>query len=234
MEHADRFAVELEHAAHHVLRLVGNGGMQERHRIVDHAERRRIHAIEHRAAALGRAYDLVPARLDEHGHARLLGHGAHAGEVRAKRIERPVGKTVVADGVGRVGAARLGADRAAAEELGKAQAGFVLGQVIGKLCGIGRGQVLVAAEHGHLDPGLVEHATQVRGQLGREATPVDPQAREEHLARELQAGKTELPRHADALIDRAGRQVMQAHAHTERGACRRVVPAGRAAATRHA
>ena len=140
-----------------------------------------------------------------------LGPIADACKSVCKRFECPIGHAVVSNAVLRIGATGLGANRASAEHLGKVQACLVLGNVIHELLAIGRRQILIAAEHGDRNARLVEHRTQMVGKLAGQAASIDPHRCVEHLARQLNARKAQLSRHADAFLDGPLRKVVQTH-----------------------
>ena len=185
--------------------------MQQRHRVVNHTERRARHTLEHLAATLGRVDRLIPARLDQNLTAHCLGTTTDILETLHKCVECLVGHAIVRHSVLHVGTTGLGAHRTAAEHLGKVQACLVLGIVVHQLLAIGRRQVFIAAEHGDRDARLLEHLTQVVGKLARKAQTVDAHRLIEHLARQLDARKAQLACHANALLDRSLRKVVQAH-----------------------
>ena len=214
MQHANLAAAQIEHVRRNLLRLADNARMQQRHRVVNHAERRARHTLEHLAAALRCVNSLVPAGLDQNLPAHGLGARADIFETLNKRIERLVGHAVVRHGVLHVRTTGLGANRAAAEHLGKAQACLVLGKVVHKLLAVGSRQVFIAAENSDRNACLVEHRAQVVGKLARKAQAVDAHRLIEHLARQLDARKAQLARHANALLDRSLRKVVQAHARS--------------------
>ena len=188
--------------------------MQQRHRVVNHTERRARHALKHLAATLRRVNSLVPAGLNQNLLAHGLGACADIFETLHKCVECLVGHAIVRHSVLHVGTTGLGAHRAATEHLGKVQACLVLGKVIHELLAIGRRQVFIAAEHGDRNARLVEHRAQVVGKLARQAQAVDAHRLIEYLARELDARKAQLARHANALLDRSLRKVVQAHARS--------------------
>ena len=101
-----------------------------------------------------------------------------------------------------------------AEHLGKVQACLVLGKVIHELLAIGRRQILIAAEHGDRNARLVEHRTQMVGKLAGQAASIDSHRCVEHLARQLNARKAQLSRHANAFLDGSLRKVVQTYARS--------------------
>ena len=143
-----------------------------------------------------------------------LGALADTCESVHKRIECLVGHTVVSNAVLRVGTTGLGANRAAAEHLGKVQACLVLGKVIHELLSIGRRQILIAAEHGNRNACLIEHRTQVLGKLASQAAPIDPHRCVENLARQLDARKAQLSCHANAFLDGSLHKIVQTYARS--------------------
>ena len=147
--------------------------MQQRHRVVDHAERRARDALQHLTAAIWRVDRLVPAGLDQYLPTHGLGALADARESIHKRIECLVGHTVVSNAVLRIGTTGLGANRTAAEHLSKVQARLVLGKVIRELLSIGRRQILITAEHGDRNARLIEHRTQMVGELAGQTASID-------------------------------------------------------------
>ena len=189
--------------------------MQQRHRVVDHAERRARDALQNLAAAPGRIDDLVPTGLDQKLAALLFGHRAHACESFAKRIERSGRKTVIGHLVLRVRAPRLGPHRTAPKPAREPQARLVLGIGIHQLILIGRCQVFIAAEHRHLHAVGVEHLAQMVGEFVRKAGTVNAKGLVEYFARQLNARETQFACHANALLDRTLGQVVQAHADAQ-------------------
>ena len=102
-----------------------------------------------------------------------LGALADARESIHKRIECLVGHTVASNAVLRIGTTGLGANRTAAEHLSKVQARLVLGKVIRELLSIGRRQILITAEHGDRNARLIEHRTQMLGELAGQTASID-------------------------------------------------------------
>ena len=143
-----------------------------------------------------------------------LGALADARESIHKRIERLVGHTVVSNAVLRIGTTGLGTNRASAEHLGKVEARLVLGKGIHELLSIGRRQILIAAEHGDRNTRLVEHRTQMVGELAGQTASIDSHRCVEHLARQLNARKAQFSCHANAFLDGSLRKIVQTYARS--------------------